>query len=193
MISSPATQRAVFTGMAKLIPWAMKIMAELMPITRPRLSTSGPPELPGLRATSVWMTFSISRPERPRSERPSAETTPADTVLWKPSGLPMAMAICPTRTPSESPSSATGRPPAAAWITARSVAGSAPTSRAGQLLPSVKVTVISAAPSTTWALVRMNPSGAMITPEPAPSVRPLRRMAATAGPTRSTTSTTARE
>jgi hypothetical protein len=29
-------------------------MAELMPITSPRVLTSGPPELPGLMAASVW-------------------------------------------------------------------------------------------------------------------------------------------
>jgi len=42
--------------------------------------TSGPPELPGLSAASVWITLSISRPERVRSERPRALTTPAVTV-----------------------------------------------------------------------------------------------------------------
>ena len=42
----------------------------LTPITSPRLSTSGPPELPGLRAASVWMMLSISRP-RARAERPA--------------------------------------------------------------------------------------------------------------------------
>ena len=36
--------------------------AVLMPITSPREDTSGPPELPGLSAASVWMTSSIMRP-----------------------------------------------------------------------------------------------------------------------------------
>src|ERR671915_224845 len=38
--------------------------AVLMPITRPRESDSAPPELPGLRAASVWMTLSMMRPPR---------------------------------------------------------------------------------------------------------------------------------
>ena len=33
-------------------------MAVLMPISRPAVSTSAPPELPGLIAASVWMKFS---------------------------------------------------------------------------------------------------------------------------------------
>ena len=67
-------------GTAKLMPWAMANTAELMPTTRPRESTRGPPELPGLSATSVWMMLSMRRPVVLRSERPSALTTPADTV-----------------------------------------------------------------------------------------------------------------
>ena len=62
------------------MPCAPWMIAVLMPITSPREETSGPPELPGLSAASVWITSSISRPERARSERPSAETTPAVTV-----------------------------------------------------------------------------------------------------------------
>ena len=50
------------------------------PITSPCEETSGPPELPGLSAASVWITSSISRPFCDRSDRPSAETTPAVTV-----------------------------------------------------------------------------------------------------------------
>ena len=38
--------------------------AVLMPTTRPRESASAPPELPGLSAASVWMTFSTSRLRR---------------------------------------------------------------------------------------------------------------------------------
>ena len=74
--------------------------AVLMPTTRPRESASAPPELPGLSAASVWMTFSTSRlarPSRVASERPSALTTPAVTVPAKPSGLPMATTSWPTR------------------------------------------------------------------------------------------------
>ena len=42
-------------------PRPMPATAVLMPMTRPRTSASAPPELPGLRAASVWMTFSTSR------------------------------------------------------------------------------------------------------------------------------------
>ncbi len=35
---------------------------ELIPITRPELSSSGPPELPGLIAASVWITLLIVKP-----------------------------------------------------------------------------------------------------------------------------------
>ncbi len=196
---SPATHLAVFEGTAKEIPCAIWIMAVLTPMTRPRESASGPPELPGLRATSVWMMLSMSRPAWPRSERPSAEITPAETVLWKPSGLPMATASWPTRRRSESAKAAKGRRAASAFITARSVAGSVPTTRTGYVSPSVSVIVSSPEFSTTWLLVRTNPSGAMISPLPAPS-RPqgvypfcLTRTATTAGPTKSTTLTTARE
>src|SRR5213592_4324614 len=66
------------------------MMAVLTPMTRPCESTSGPPELPGFKAASVWMMSSMSRPERERSERPSALTTPVVTVVWKPSGLQIA-------------------------------------------------------------------------------------------------------
>ena len=38
------------------------------------------PELPGFSAASVWMMSSISRPDRARSDRPRALTTPAVTV-----------------------------------------------------------------------------------------------------------------
>ena len=38
------------------------MIAVLMPITSPREETSGPPELPGLSAASVWITSSIRRP-----------------------------------------------------------------------------------------------------------------------------------
>jgi len=71
------------------------MIAVLTPITSARVLTSGPPELPGLSAASVWMTLSMRRPEAPRSERPSPLTIPAVTVCWKPMGEPIAMAIWP--------------------------------------------------------------------------------------------------
>ena len=86
--------------------------AVLTPTTRARLSARAPPELPGLRAASVWMTSSTTRRARPRptgSERPSAETTPAVTEPARPKGLPIATTSWPTVSRSASPSVAAGR------------------------------------------------------------------------------------
>ena len=57
--------------------------------------------------------FSMSRPSRARMLRPSALTTPVDTVDCNPSGLPIAITSWPTRSASLSPSCAYGRPLAA--------------------------------------------------------------------------------
>src|SRR6202008_1314902 len=54
-----------------------------MPTTSPRMLNSGPPELPGLMATSVWMNgtkFSFG------SERPFALTMPAGTGVSNANG-----------------------------------------------------------------------------------------------------------
>src|ERR1700683_5355758 len=67
--------------------------AVLMPTTRARESARAPPELPGLREASVWITSSISRTAAPLlvgSDRPSALTTPAVPEPARPSGLPPA-------------------------------------------------------------------------------------------------------
>ena len=112
----------------------MMMVAVLMPITSPREFTSGPPELPGLSAASVWITSPIRRPFCARSERPTALTMPAVTVDSKPSGLPMAMAICPARRFLELPSRAAGSVSlVSARSTAMSVSGSRPSTRAGPL------------------------------------------------------------
>jgi hypothetical protein len=105
-MSMPATSRAVVAGIAKQMPCAIGMIAVLMPMTFACVSTSGPPELPGFRAASVWMTFSIMRPSFARSDRPVALTTPVVTVEWNPSGSPIAMTSWPTRSVSESASSA---------------------------------------------------------------------------------------
>ena len=67
---------AMSIGMAKQIPCADWMIAVLMPTTRPRLSSSGPPLLPGLSAASVWITLSTRCPVMLRRLRPSALTTP---------------------------------------------------------------------------------------------------------------------
>jgi hypothetical protein len=59
LISSGTTRRTIDTGMAKPTPELERdgdSMAKLTPTTLPARSSSGPPELPGLMAASVWIT-----------------------------------------------------------------------------------------------------------------------------------------
>ena len=142
-----------------------------MPTTRPRESASAPPELPGLSAASVWMTFSTSRLDRPSrvdSDRPSALTTPAVTVPAKPSGLPMATTSWPTRSRAASPSGAGRGLPPVVRTTARSDSGSRPTTWNSSSAPSTNVAVPRSVPATTWAEVTRWPTGSMATADPAP-------------------------
>ena len=71
-------------------------ICELMPITAPAALISGPPELPGLIAASVWITWSIEKPLSPLIWRWSAETTPVVSVRSSPNGLPIATTGSPT-------------------------------------------------------------------------------------------------
>ena len=64
-----------------------------MPTTAPVASNSGPPELPGLTAASVWMNGTTASPG---SERPLALTMPCVAVCSKPNGAPMASTGSPT-------------------------------------------------------------------------------------------------
>ena len=181
------------------MPCAPMITAVLTPITSARELTSGPPELPGLSAASVWITSPIRRPFWARSERPTALTMPAVTVDSNPSGLPMAMAICPGLSFLELPSRADGsRSVVSARSTAMSVSGSRPSTRAGKRRASVSASSIVEAPSTTWLLVSTMPSGDRMVPEPEPwAARPWRSprtcTCTTEGETASTTPTTALE
>ena len=90
--------------------------AVFMPITCADVSISGPPELPGLMAASVWMRFcrvSVAVPVPPAvTERPSAETMPCVTVgvpAANPSALPMATTASPTAVLDELPNVTVGR------------------------------------------------------------------------------------
>jgi hypothetical protein len=171
-----ATNLAVSDGIAKQMPWAGRMTAVLTPMISPRELTSGPPELPGLRAASVWMMLSIRRPDCERRERPSALTTPAVRVHWKPYGLPIATTIWPARRAPDSPRGAAVRSGARMRTTARSVCGSSPIRAPWNRRPPVRVTSMSAAPWTTWLLVRMKPSGVKRKPDPPPRpCRPERR------------------
>src|SRR3546814_11613017 len=64
----------------------------LMPITLPRMSNIGPPELPWLIEASVWMNLSYVPPV----PRCTAEMLPAVTVPDRAQGLPMAITQSPT-------------------------------------------------------------------------------------------------
>ena len=139
--------------MAKPMPCAMGMIAVLMPATRPCVSTSGPPEFPGLSAALCCTTPSIRRPWRLRSDRPSALTTPADTVDSNPNGLPTATTSWPARRRWVLARRAYGSAPACARSTARSVAGSRPATTAGTVRPSTNVTRAWVTRCTTCSLV----------------------------------------
>ena len=126
-IACATTVRTMLEGMAKPMPIEppeREKIAVLMPTTAPSMSTSAPPELPGLMAASVWM----KKPESlmPRLVRASAETMPLVTVWPTPNGLPTASTRSPTSSASESPKSSTGKssPPFSIFSTARSVRSS---------------------------------------------------------------------
>ncbi len=134
-----------------------------MPTTWPRVLNSGPPELPGFTATSVWMKGTSSSSG---SERPLALTTPAVTEFSKPNGEPIASTHSPTRKVLLLPSTTTGRLLALILSTAISVFGSCPSTLARNSRRSVSFTVTVLALCTTCAFVRMMPSGLMMKPEP---------------------------
>ncbi len=85
-----------------------------------------------------------------------------------PSGLPMAMASCPTRTVLESPRVTGVSPATFTLIRARSCRASVLTTEAATWRVSSSVTVSEDAPAMTWQLVRIRPSAATTKPDPAP-------------------------
>jgi hypothetical protein len=65
--------------------------AATMPITWPSRSSSGPPELPGLTAASIWIRPCRTTPLSSSSnDRSSPEITPALIESMRPNGLPTA-------------------------------------------------------------------------------------------------------
>jgi len=76
----------------------------LIPITLPSGSTSGPPELPGLIAASVWIAPAIWNAVSPVIDRSTAETTPTESDWRSENGEPIAATGVPTWTFSETPS-----------------------------------------------------------------------------------------
>src|SRR6266545_4346183 len=190
-----ATALTRLPGIAKPTPMLPSLcpdvaIAVLMPITWALRSTSAPPELPGLIAASVWMAPAMSvvcgsawLRWSPPSEmvRSSALTIPEVTEPSRPSGLPIASTVSPTRSAALSPNFAAVSPLIPLTLTtARSVRGSVPTIRAVAVFPSKKLTctVPPRASATTWLLVTMLPSALKITPEPSPVAV---RMATTLG------------
>ena len=132
-----------------------------MPTTLPFRSTSGPPELPGLMAASVWIASKTAwlfwSPEV--TGRATLLTMPEVTVSDSPSGAPTATTAWPTTRLADLPNVAAVtffRP--ATLTTARSSDGSVPTTVALAVCPSL-VTIEMLPPpdamSTTWLLVRM--------------------------------------
>ena len=77
-----------------------------MPMTSPRRLSSGPPELPGLMAASVWI-ISFVRPSVVNG-RDCADTTPTVTVQPWLNGLPIAITQSPAAICAESPNLASG-------------------------------------------------------------------------------------
>jgi hypothetical protein len=110
-------------------PLALKIIV-FMPMSWPRLSSSGPPELPGLMAASVCTISRMVTPPMPLTSRPIAETTPVVSVWSRPKGLPMAMVFWPTTSAYFSGTRRMGTSGSVGLIsrTAMSLKGSAPTS-----------------------------------------------------------------
>ena len=138
-----------------------------IPTSSPRVFTSAPPEFPALMAASVCMNDSM--PFAP-SERAFALTMPAVTVELRLKGFPTASTHSPTFSLSLSPIGRAGRLEAVILMSARSVVLSVPMMRAEYSLLSLRVTVSSSAPSTTWLFVTIYPSVEMMTPDPAPSL-----------------------
>ena len=125
-------------------------IALLMPTTAPRLSRSGPPELPGLIDASVWTNSSYGPLPMNRS---LALTIPVVTVWSRPNGLPIAITGSPTCSRSESPRGSTARAEESIFSKARSVGGSVPTTRAACSVPRERRTTMSPPLATTWLLV----------------------------------------
>src|ERR1700748_399297 len=92
--------------MPTLPPEGEKII-EFMPITWPRRSKVGPPEVPRLMGASIWMKVVYCWVES-RLLRPSEDTMPAVTELDRPKGLPTATTQSPTRKRLSSPNSTVG-------------------------------------------------------------------------------------
>jgi hypothetical protein len=98
-MSCGTTSLTVSAGTAKPIPALAPdglAICVFTPMSRPALSRSGPPELPGLIAASVWTTPWILRPVTDSIVLPSALTIPVVSVSSRPNGFPIAKTLWPT-------------------------------------------------------------------------------------------------
>src|SRR6201999_156545 len=138
------------------------------PITSPSPSSSGPPELPGLTAASVWIAWATVKPLGASIVRSSPETTPVEKLQAYTKGAPIAATEAPTLSAEESPSSSgwSSSPSGSKRIAARSLASSVPSTSALRVLPSWRITSTEVASSTTWAAVTTVPSSSTSKPEP---------------------------
>src|ERR1700730_1519032 len=155
-------------------------IAEFIAIRLPSMSTSAPPELPGLIAASVWMAsstvFWLLVSPTVDTGRLSALMMPAVTVPSRPSGEPTATTLWPTRRLADDPMVIAVRPDMSlARMTAMSLVGSVPTMLNDVVRPSLKVAVVSApadpfgpasGTETTWLFVRIRPLASRMMPEP---------------------------
>jgi hypothetical protein len=159
--SCAAIVPTVSEGIAKPTPLLLPDRLELcvlIPITRPLVSRSGPPELPGLIAASVW-SASTGRLAGDSICWWRSLTMPVVRVPAWPYGLPIATTASPTCVRSESPSVSGCRSEAGAAtrITARSVSVSRATTCALNVSLSGNLTVIECAEPATWSFVTMSP------------------------------------
>ena len=129
---------ASLIGIASEIPMKPPLrdtICELMPTTSPFMLSNGPPELPGLTATSVWIKGRYSPVSRPK-----ALTIPEVTVDSRPKGEPIAITHCPFLSSLALPIGKVAIPLASTLSKATSVRSSLPMTLAVNSLPLVKVT-----------------------------------------------------
>jgi hypothetical protein len=116
-------------GIAKPVSPPLRMPRVLMPMTSPSVLTSGPPELPGLMAASVWShrLYSLT----PGRNRRVQDTMPMLTLRDMPHGAPIAITKSPSLSRAESPSFAKGGGDSPglslSWSSERSTSLSVPT------------------------------------------------------------------
>jgi hypothetical protein len=105
-ISCGTTRFTTSTGIAKPTPDDepdSDRSAVFTPMRRPAESSSGPPELPGLIAASVWITSTRSCASSVGTRRCMALTMPVDMAWPSPNGLPIVKVAWPTCKSAEEP------------------------------------------------------------------------------------------